>query len=109
MEVKLGYLGEHNASDPAVKEFGSRMVKDRTKLNKELGSAAEMIGLQVPKDLSPDQQSEYDRLSKLSGKSFDKEYIESMVKDHKDDLAAFKPPGSWRCLTCVKASRLASP
>lgn len=90
MEVKLGYLAERNASNPAVKEFGSRMVKDHTRLNKELGSAAEMIGLQVPKDLSPDQQSEYVRLSKLSGKSFDKEYMESMVKDHTDDLAAFK-------------------
>ncbi len=90
MEVELGQLAERNASTPAVKEFGLRMVKDHTRLNNELGSVAASIGLQVPKDLSPDQQSEYAKLSKLSGKSFDKEYIDSMVKDHTDDLAAFK-------------------
>jgi len=90
MEVELGRLAERNASTPAVKEFGSRMVKDHTRLNTELGSVAASIGLQVPKDLLPDQQSEYAKLSKLSGKSFDKEYMDSMVKDHTDDLAAFK-------------------
>jgi putative membrane protein len=66
------------------------MVKDHTKLNNELGSVAASIGLQVPKDLLSDQQSEHAKLSKLSGKSFDKEYIDLMVKDHTDDLAAFK-------------------
>jgi putative membrane protein len=90
MEVELGHLAERNASTPAVKEFGSRMVKDHTRLNNELGSVAASIGLQVPKDLLPDQQSEYANLEKLSGKSFDKEYMDSMIKDHTDDLAAFE-------------------
>lgn len=90
MEVELGQLAERNASTPAVKEFGSRMVQDHTRLNNELGSMAASIGLQVPKDLLPEQQSEYAKLSKLSGKSFDKEYIDLMVKDHTGDLAAFK-------------------
>ena len=90
MEVELGRLAERNASTPAVKEFGSRMVKDHTRLNNEIGSVAASIGLQVPKDLLPDQQSEYAKLSKLSGNSFDKEYIDLMVRDHTDDLAAFK-------------------
>src|ERR1700759_2472751 len=68
MEVELGQLAERNASMLAVRDFGSRMVKDHTKLNNELGTVAASIGLQVPKDLSPDQRSEYAKLSKLSGK-----------------------------------------
>jgi putative membrane protein len=69
MEVELGQLAERIASTPAVKEFGSRMVKDHTRLNNKHGSVAASIGLQVPKDLLPDQQSEHAKLSKLSGKS----------------------------------------
>ena len=66
------------------------MVKDHTRLNTELGSVAKSIGLTVPADLSADQQREYTNLSKLSGKTFDKQYIELMVNDHTEDLAAFR-------------------
>ena len=51
---------------------------------------AKSIGLTVPADLSADQQREYTNLSKLSGKTFDKQYIELMVNDHTEDLAAFQ-------------------
>ena len=90
MEVKLGQLAERNGPSSDVKEFGVHMVTDHTRLNKELGSAATSIGLTVPADLSEDQKTEYKKLSKLSGKNFDKEYIDLMVKDHTEDLAAFQ-------------------
>jgi predicted outer membrane protein len=37
MEVKLGQLAGRNGSSSEVKEFGAHMVKDHTRLNKELG------------------------------------------------------------------------
>jgi putative membrane protein len=76
MEVELGKLAERKGSSSDVKEFGAHMVKDHTRLNTELGSVAKSIGLTVPADLSADQQREYTNLSKLSGKTFDKQYIE---------------------------------
>ena len=90
MEVKLGELAERNGLSSEVKEFGAQMVKDHTTLNKELGAAATSIGLTVPTDLSEDQKTEYTKLSQMSGKSFDKEYTDLMVKDHTKDLAAFQ-------------------
>src|ERR1700730_13122551 len=66
------------------------MVKDHTRLNKELGAAATSIGLTGPTDLSEEQRTEYTKLSKMSGKRCDKEYIDLMVKDHTEDLAAFQ-------------------
>jgi putative membrane protein len=89
MEVELGQLAEHNASSPAVKEFGAQMVEDHTRLNNELGSVATSIGLTVPTDL-PDQKREYTKFSKLSGKKFDREYTDLMVKDHTNDLSAYQ-------------------
>jgi putative membrane protein len=86
----LGRLAEQNASDANVKQFGARMVKDHTKLNSELGTVAKSIGLTVPTALSAEQQTEYAKLSKLSGTKFDKVYMDLMVKDHTGDLAAFQ-------------------
>jgi putative membrane protein len=90
MEVELGQLAERNGSSSDVKAFGAHMVKDHTRLNNELGSVATSIGLTVPADLSAEQKREYTKLSKVSGKSFDRQYIDLMVKDHTEDLAAFQ-------------------
>ena len=90
MEVVLGRLAEQNASNPKVKEFGARMVKDHTRLNAELGSFAKSIGLTLPTKLSAEQQTAYASLSKLSGTNFDKAYIDLMVRTIPDDLAAFQ-------------------
>jgi putative membrane protein len=90
MEVKLGQLAEQNASSARVKQFGERMVKDHTRLNSELASMAKKIGLTVPSTLSSEQQTEYAKLAKLSGASFDTAYMNLMVKDHTSDLAAFR-------------------
>jgi len=90
MEVELGQLAQRNASSSTVREFGARMVKDHTRLNNELGSVATSIGLTVPTNLLSGQQSEYTKLSQLSGKKFDKEYMDLMVKDHVSDLSAFQ-------------------
>jgi putative membrane protein len=46
--------------------------------------------LTVPADLTSQQKAEYQRLSKASAKNFDKPYMELMVKDHTNDLAAFQ-------------------
>ena len=58
MEVKLGQLAEKNGSSAAVKEFGSRMVKDHTRLNAELSATAKSVGLTVPDKISTEQQAE---------------------------------------------------
>lgn len=90
MEVKLGQLAQKNGSSAAVKEFGSRMVKDHTRLNAELSAAAKSVGLTVPAEISSEQQAEYDKLAMLTGAKFDTAYIQTMVKDHTGDLAAFQ-------------------
>jgi putative membrane protein len=88
-EIHLGKLAEEKATNPDVKAFGQRMVTDHTKLNEQMKPFAEQWGLSAPTALSPDAQKEYDKLSKLSGNDFDKEYMSDMVSDHSKDLSAF--------------------
>jgi putative membrane protein len=90
LEVKLGELAAAKGSNPAVREFGQRMVKDHSKANDELKSLATQASVALPTALSRSEQTTYDRLSKLSGADFDKAYANDMVSDHEHDVAEFK-------------------
>jgi putative membrane protein len=89
-EVELGRMANQKATDPAVREFGQRMVADHSKANAELKAVAARKGMQLPADLNSEQKSEMDKLAKLSGVDFDKEYMSAMLKDHEDDVKAFE-------------------
>src|SRR5437899_6655685 len=89
-EVELGKLAQTQGSSDAVKQFGQRMVDDHTKANEELTRIAADKGITLPSGLDAKNQATKDRLSKLSGKDFDRAYMEDMVKDHRGDVAEFK-------------------
>jgi putative membrane protein len=90
LEVKLGEIAQKNASSKAVKDFGSMMVTDHTKLNDDLKSLAAKQGITLPAGLDSAHQAMVDKFAKLTGAAFDKAYIPDMVKDHEKDLAEFR-------------------
>ena len=90
MEVELGELAQQTAENDAVKQFGRRMAEDHAKAGRELADLASSKRVQLPDKPSRTAQREKDRLSKLSGAAFDREYVKMMVKDHEKDVAAFK-------------------
>ncbi len=90
LEVQLGQLAASKGNNPAVREFGQRMVKDHSKANDELKSIAPQANVTLPTGLSRSEQVTYDRLSKLSGADFDMAYANDMVADHEHDVAEFK-------------------
>jgi putative membrane protein len=88
-EVELGRLATQRAGDALVREFGARMVADHSRANAELKSIAAKKGIQLPADINSDQKSEMDKLAKMSGPEFDKEYMSAMLKDHETDVKDF--------------------
>ena len=89
-EVELGRLATQRAGDASVREFGARMVADHSRANAELKSIATQKGIQLPANLNSEQKSEIDKLSKMSGAEFDKEYMSAMLEDHKTDVKDFE-------------------
>jgi putative membrane protein len=89
-EVELGNLAQQKAQNQQVKDFGARMVKDHGKANDELKSIASTKGIALPGDLDKSVMKEKDKLEKLSGAKFDREYMSHMVKDHKKDIKEFE-------------------
>jgi putative membrane protein len=89
-EVQMGKLATDKASSEDVKRFGQMMVDDHTKANNELMKIAKDKQLTPPHALKPQDQQTYDKLSKLSGEQFDRQYMQVMVEDHTKDVAEFK-------------------
>ncbi|HZE73227.1 MAG TPA: DUF4142 domain-containing protein [Pyrinomonadaceae bacterium] len=93
-EVELGRLATQKAQNPEVKRFGERMVTDHSKVNDEMKQLAARKGVTVPGTPTAEQKEEMDKLAKLSGAAFDREYMKLMVEDHDTDVKAFQEQAS---------------
>ncbi|HUZ59305.1 MAG TPA: DUF4142 domain-containing protein [Hanamia sp.] len=89
-EVQLGNIAMKNGGTQAIKDFGKMMVHDHSKINEQLKDLAAKKNVDLPTSVSDHQQKDIDKLNNESGKEFDKDYVSMMIKDHKDDIDAFK-------------------
>lgn len=89
-EVEMGHLALEKSRNADVKAFASRMIKDHTAANTKLKALASSKGVEVPSGKGIGNDATYMKLKVLSGETFDKSYVNSMVDDHKEDVAAFE-------------------
>jgi putative membrane protein len=66
------------------------MVNDHGKANEELKTLAAAEGVTLPTQLDSKHTKELQRLQKLVGPEFDREYMKLMLEDHKKDIKAFQ-------------------
>jgi putative membrane protein len=66
------------------------MVTDHSKVNDELKALAARKQTSVSSTMGVKENALKLKLEVLSGETFDKSYMSSMVKDHQDDVAAFQ-------------------
>jgi putative membrane protein len=90
MEVELGKVAAEKGSHQRVKDFGKRMQADHSKANEQLKKIAAKKGVDLPTQPSGEHKSTMDNLVKLSGAEFDREYMDAMVDDHKEDIEKFQ-------------------
>ena len=89
-EIEIAKLALHKASSQQVKGFAQTMVDDHGKEKGQLEKIASSKHVDIPKALSAKSQATKERLAKFSGGQFDNAYMAEMLKDHKEDLAAFR-------------------
>ena len=89
-EVQMGELAQRNGRSEAVKRSGQQMVNDHGRSNRELMALAERKQLTPPGGMGVEHQRIYDDLAKLRGGAFDRAYAQAMVKDHQEDLRAYR-------------------
>lgn len=102
-EVEIGKLAASKAQNAEVKAFAQKMITDHSKAGDELKLLAAQKKVTLPPDLLPAHKQLMEKLSKLGGADFDKEYVKAMVTDHEKDVAAFENAAKTAADADVKA------
>lgn len=89
-EISLGYLAEQRGTQDTVRELGTRILRDHSDANSELGSLALRRGFVPPSHLPRKQQSEVEMLARLSPSAFDKAFLRKMVSEHQKAIRMFQ-------------------
>jgi len=89
-EISLAKTMEDKTSNPQVKTLAQTIRRDHTAANAEIESLADKKGVTLPTEVSRDHQAKADRITKLSGPTMDKAYVDTMIADHRADIAEFE-------------------
>jgi putative membrane protein len=89
-EVEMAKLAQERGSSNEVKQLGQRLEQDHTKSLEKIRSIAQSKGVDLPQETDSKQKAEHQRLSGLSGESFDRAFLKSQEQDHKKDIAEFR-------------------
>ncbi len=89
-EINVGKLAREKGKSEGVKQYGKMLVEDHTAANEKAIAAAKQMGVSPPGGSSLIEKGTYLKLKVLSGDSFDKSFINSMVSDHKSDIKEFQ-------------------
>lgn len=93
-EVQMAQLALQKSRNQRVRDFAQMMVKDHSDLNAKLMPMATQMGVSLPTRMSTADQSALNRLSRQSGASFDRNYLNSQRTAHTKALALFQEAGT---------------
>ena len=88
-EISLGRMAQTRGATQTVRSFGARMVRDHTKAQLDLRTAAGQAQMTVPSTLEVPQSQLEQQLGALSGAQFDDQYMKHMVAGHGAAIDAF--------------------
>ncbi|SRR5579885_757965 len=89
-EVKSSELAADRAGDDAAKKFAKHMIDDHTRANKELTDLLDKKKVAPPKDMREQDRANVEKLGKLKGTDFDREYWAQQLAAHKEAVALFE-------------------
>jgi len=89
-EIETGKLADKHAASPKVKEFGAQMVREHQQNYDKMATVIKNRKIGVVAGLEKDVRAEIDRLSKLNGAEFDREYLNCAIKAHQKAISMFE-------------------
>lgn len=79
-EFSSAQLAVQKAQKPEVAQYALRIMGDHAQFNKALMQLARQKGLTLPVTLSSKDRDKLDRLMRLQGPAFDRQYIQEVAK-----------------------------
>jgi predicted outer membrane protein len=105
-EVRLGEMAVNKTQNNQVKEFAQMIIRDHTQAIDQMKklrdarmadsvSSKGQVDTKTTKNtpdvqLTPEDQRTLDRLASLSGVDFDREFMDVMVRDHRQNIRDFE-------------------
>ena len=104
-EIESSKLALVLSEDAATKTFAQQMITDHTKTSDELKTMVSggKVKATIPAAMSSSQQSMLDKLTKLKGNDFNKQYHSDQEDMHKDAVDLFKRYGDEGDNAALKA------
>ena len=87
-DVQYGRLAERKGATAAVRHAGSTLATDHTAFDQKVTAVAGGLGIELPKSERPEQLALAQRLQKESGSRFDRVFVDAMVEEHEEAVAA---------------------
>ncbi len=88
MELHLAQLAEQQASSTAVKDLARDISKSNGKLKDKLEQFSSEYTVQLPS--MPSSTKEYSDLQKLSGQSFDRQFVKTVISQHEKAIKVYE-------------------
>ncbi len=89
-EAQFGQLAARKGAARSVRRFGQQMAAEHAKLNQEIRQLARNKGLSPATTLDAESRQAYDMLRGLSGRAFDRAYLQETLTGHQEQLALFQ-------------------
>lgn len=88
-EMAMVQVALTKAQNAELKSYAQQLRQDHTHLHSKLQSLAREHGIQAEQRVN-EFREESERLQKLSGAEFDKEFVKAALKDHQKDIAKYQ-------------------
>lgn len=93
-EVEGGQMAATKATQPALRAFAGQLVTQHRAAYAELQTLATANGITLPTRAEADWRGKLDRLARLSGVAFDREFVQTLgIADHEAAIAKFTAAG----------------
>lgn len=102
-EIQMSKLALQKSSNPDVKSFAQRMIKDHTAADKKIEALAKSKNITLPNGISAEQKATYALLNKTSGARFDELFMDDNVSDHEAAVKDFTAQANGATDPDVKA------
>jgi putative membrane protein len=89
-ETQLGKLAQQNSQSDDVKQLGQSLIENSAQLQADFKLLAQRLEVSPPKGPSKKDKQIIAKLEGMSGRQFDEEYINAVLKRYRQDVKDFQ-------------------
>lgn len=89
-EVQQSRIALQRSQNPEIKALAQEIIEHHTAATNELAAVAGKKGVNLPREVSSAQSSAASRLEQMSGEAFDKQFVNTMLDNHNDDIKIYQ-------------------